>query len=130
MSQRTFRNESRDDYLEAILLITGRKGYCRSTDIATELGISRPSVSVELGKLMDQGLLCFDDEKLLHLTESGKALAEMTYAKHMFFKKCLQTVGVDEDTAEREACAIEHTISDTSFQRIQAYVSEGGSFTP
>ena len=76
MSQRTFRNESRDDYLEAILLITGRKGYCRSTDIATELGISRPSVSVELGKLMDQGLLCFDDEKLLHLTESGKALRQ------------------------------------------------------
>ena len=54
----------------------------------------------------------------------------MTYAKHMFFKKCLQTVGVDEDTAEREACAIEHTISDTSFQKIQVYVSEGGSFTP
>ena len=123
MSQRTFRNESRDDYLEAILLVTRRKGYCRSTDIATELGISRPSVSVELGKLMEQGLLFFDDEKLLHLTESGSALAEMTYAKHIFFKKCLQTVGVDEATAEREACAMEHTISDASFEKIQAHVS-------
>ena len=124
MGQRTFRNESRDDYLEAILLITGRKGYCRSTDIASELGISRPSVSVELGKLMDQGLILFDDEKLLHLTERGQALAEMTYSKHIFFKNCLITVGVDEEVADKEACAIEHTISDDSFRKIQAYVTD------
>ena len=122
MSQRTFRNESRDDYLEAILLITRRKGYCRSTDIATELGISRPSVSVELGKLNEQGFIRFDDEKLLHLTESGKARAELTYAKHVFFKHCLLSVGVDEETADREACAMEHTVSDASFSKIMACV--------
>ena len=122
MSQRTFRNESRDDYLEAILLITRGKGYCRSTDIASALGISRPSVSVELGKLMNQGLIRFDDEKLLHLSETGKALAETTYAKHVFFKDFLHGIGIDEETADREACAMEHTISDSSFQKIKAYV--------
>ena len=123
MGQRTFRNESRDDYLEAVLLITRRKGYCRSTDIASELGISRPSVSVELGKLAEQGLICFDDEKLLHLTESGLNIAEMTNKKHVFFKQFLLTVGVDEETAEKEACAIEHTISDSSFEKITNYLA-------
>ena len=68
MSQRTFRNESRDDYLEAILIIRQKKGFCRSTDIASWLGISRPSVSVELGKLAELGLIRMDEDKMLHLT--------------------------------------------------------------
>ena len=123
MSKRTFRNESRDDYLEAILLIRQRKGYCRSTDIASELGVSRPSVSVELGKLVEQGLIRFDKEKLLHFTDQGQAIAEITYSKHMFFKRCLQSMGIDEVTADREACAIEHTISDASFNKIVSHVS-------
>ena len=65
MSQRTFRNESRDDYLEAILIIRQKKGFCRSTDIASWLGISRPSVSVELGKLAELGLIRMDEDKML-----------------------------------------------------------------
>ena len=109
MSKRTFRNESRDDYLEAILLIRQRKGYCRSTDIASELA--------------EQGLIRFDKEKLLHFTDQGQAIAEMTYSKHMFFKRCLQSMGIDEVTADREACAIEHTISDASFNKIVSHVS-------
>lgn len=125
MSQRTFRNESRDDYLEAILIIRQKKGFCRSTDIASWLGISRPSVSVELGKLAEQGLIRMDEDKMLHLTDEGFALADSTYAKHIYLKRFLMSVGVDEAVAEKEACSMEHALSNDSFEKILSrYPSE------
>ena len=109
MNMRTFRNEARDDYLETILLIKRNKGYCRAINIANELNITKPSVSVELGKLQEMGLITVDEE----------ALAELTYSKHCYFRQMLLSVGVDEETAEREACAMEHAISGDTFYRIQ-----------
>ena len=125
MSQRTFRNESRDDYLEAILIIRQKKGFCRSTDIASWLGISRPSVSVELGKLAEQGLIRMDEDKMLHLTDEGFALADSTYAKHIYLKRFLMSVGVDEAVAEKEACSMEHALSSDSFEKILARYPSG-----
>ena len=125
MSQRTFRNESRDDYLEAILIIRQKKGFCRSTDIASWLGISRPSVSVELGKLAEQGLIRMDEDKMLHLTDEGFALADSTYAKHIYLKRFLMSVGVDEAVAEKEACSMEHALSNDSFEKILARYPSG-----
>ena len=125
MSQRTFRNESRDDYLEAILIIRQKKGFCRSTDIASWLGISRPSVSVELGKLVELGLIRMDEDKMLHLTDEGFALADSTYAKHVYLKRFLMSVGVDEAVAEKEACSMEHALSNDSFEKILARYPSG-----
>ena len=125
MSQRTFRNESRDDYLEAILIIRQKKGFCRSTDIASWLGISRPSVSVELGKLTELGLIRMDEDKMLHLTDKGLAIAESTYAKHVYLKRFLLYVGVDEAVAEKEACSMEHALSNDSFDKILARYPSG-----
>ena len=125
MSQRTFRNESRDDYLEAILIIRQKKGFCRSTDIASWLGISRPSVSVELGKLAELGLIRMDEDKMLHLTDEGFALADSTYAKHVSLKRFLMSVGVDEAVAEKEACSMEHALSNDSFEKILARYPSG-----
>ena len=125
MSQRTFRNESRDDYLEAILTIRQKKGFCRSTDIASWLGISRPSVSVELGKLAELGLIRMDEDKMLHLTDEGLALADSTYAKHVYLKRFLMSVGVDEAVAEKEACSMEHALSNDSFEKILARYPSG-----
>ena len=125
MSQRTFRNESRDDYLEAILIIRQKKGFCRSTDIASWLGISRPSVSVELGKLAALGLIRMDEDKMLHLTDEGFALADSTYAKHVYLKRFLMSVGVDEAVAEKEACSMEHALSNDSFEKILARYPSG-----
>ena len=127
MSQRTFRNESRDDYLEAILIIRQKKGFCRSTDIASWLGISRPSVSVELGKLAEQGLIRMD--KMLHLTDEGFALADSTYAKHIYLKRFLMSVGVDEAVAEKEACSMEHALSNDSFEKILSRYPSGAPET-
>ncbi len=129
MSQRTFRNESRDDYLEAILIIRQKKGFCRSTDIASWLGISRPSVSVELGKLAEQGLIRMDEDKMLHLTDEGFALADSTYAKHIYLKRFLMSVGVDEAVAEKEACSMEHALSSDSFEKILARYPSGAPET-
>ena len=120
MNLRTFRNETRDDYLEAILLITQAKGYCRAINIATEMNVTKPSVSVELGKLQEQGLITVDPEKMIRFPPEGRALAEMTYAKHRYFRALLLSVGVDSETAEKEACAIEHAISRDTFERIRA----------
>ena len=129
MSQRTFRNESRDDYLEAILIIRQKKGFCRSTDIASWLGISRPSVSVELGKLTELGLIRMDEDKMLHLTDEGFAIADSTYAKHNYLKRFLLSVGVDEAVAEKEACSMEHALSRDSFEKILARYPSGAPET-
>ena len=129
MSQRTFRNESRDDYLEAILIIRQKKGFCRSTDIASWLGISRPSVSVELGKLAELGLIRMDEDKMLHLTDEGFALADSTYAKHIYLKHFLMSVGVDEAVAEKEACSMEHALSNDSFEKILSRYPSGAPET-
>ncbi|MBR3585619.1 MAG: metal-dependent transcriptional regulator [Oscillospiraceae bacterium] len=129
MSQRTFRNESRDDYLEAILIIRQKKGFCRSTDIASWLGISRPSVSVELGKLTELGLIRMDEDKMLHLTDEGFAIADSTYAKHNYLKRFLLSVGVDEAVAEKEACSMEHALSSDSFEKILARYPSGAPET-
>ena len=129
MSQRTFRNESRDDYLEAILIIRQKKGFCRSTDIASWLGISRPSVSVELGKLTELGLIRMDEDKMLHLTDEGFAIADSTYAKHNYLKRFLLSVGVDEAVAEKEACSMEHALSSDSFEQILARYPSGAPET-
>ena len=121
MNLRNFRNEARDDYLEAILMITQEKGHCRSINIAETLDVTKPSVSVAVGKLVDAGLITMDEEKMIHFTPEGKVLAEFTLAKHNYLKTLLMEAGIDPDTAEKEACAMEHSISQDSFQKMQAH---------
>ena len=120
MNLRNFRNEARDDYLEAILMITQEKGHCRSINIAETLDVTKPSVSVAVGKLIEAGLITMDEDKMIHFTEEGLILAELTLAKHNYFKELLMNAGIDEETAEREACAMEHGISEESFRKLDA----------
>ncbi len=118
MNLRNFRNEARDDYLEAILMITQEKGHCRSIHIAESLDVTKPSVSVAVGKLIDAGLITMDADKMIRFTEEGLSLAEFTLAKHNYFKQMLMNAGVDNEIAEREACAMEHGISEDSFRKL------------
>ena len=120
MNLRNFRNEARDDYLEDILMITQEKGHCRSIHIAETLDVTKPSVSVAVSKLIEAGLITMDDEKMIHFTELGLQLAELTLAKHNYLKTFLMNAGIDPETAEREACAMEHGISEDSFQKLKA----------
>lgn len=119
MNLRNFRNEARDDYLEAILQITQEKGHCRSIHIAETLDVTKPSVSVAVGKLIEAGLITMNDDKTIRFTEHGRALAELTLAKHQFLKDLLRNAGVDDETAEKEACAMEHAISEDSFRKLE-----------
>ncbi len=117
------RHESRDDYLEAILRVTDEKGSCRSVDIARQLNVSKPSVSVALNKLEAEGLAVLDDDKMVRLTERGLAIAAETLARHNWFKGFLMAAGVPEDTAENEACAMEHMISAETFMKLMEHYS-------
>ncbi|MCR5135763.1 MAG: metal-dependent transcriptional regulator [Oscillospiraceae bacterium] len=124
MNLRNFRNEARDDYLEAILMITREKGHCRSINIAETLDVTKPSVSVAVSKLTEAGLIVMDSDKSIRFTEEGRRLAELTLAKHNFLKQLLMRAGIEEETAEREACAMEHGISAESFEKLRSCYSE------
>lgn len=115
--------KSKEDYLEAIFIQINRNGACRSTDVAAQLGFSKPSASIALKKLEDEGYIERYDGRIL-LTEKGKEIARKTYDKHSFFKQWLIMAGVDDKVAEEEACQMEHIISEDSFDKITAYLKK------
>ena len=115
---------SGDDYLEAILILQEQKGMVRSIDVARHLEVSKPSVSHAVATLKDGGFLTMDEDYFLHLTDIGREVAEQIYEKHRFFTERLIAAGVDPETAERDACRIEHVISDESFQCLKEAMSQ------
>lgn len=111
---------SGEDYLEAVLILQKKKGTVRSVDVARYLEVSKPSVCHAVATLRDGGFLTMDEDYSLHLTNVGRDVAEQTYEKHRFFTERLIEAGVNPDTAERDACRIEHVISDESFRCLKA----------
>ena len=97
--------KSGEDYLEAILVLKKKKGMVRSADVARHMEVSKPSVCHAVA--------------ILNLTDAGREVAEQIYEKHRFFTEMLTNAGVDPIAAEREACRIEHVISESSFQRLK-----------
>ena len=112
--------ESGEDYLEAVLMIEQKKGMVRSIDIANQLGYSKPSISVAVKNLCASGYLIMDEDKHLRLTEEGRAIAERIYDRHRTLEAVLVSLGVDEAQAEKDACKIEHDLSDESYGAIKA----------
>lgn len=110
---------SGEDYLEAVLVLKQEKGMVRSVDLARHMGFSKPSISHAVGVLRDGGFLTMDKDGFLHLTDVGREVAEKIYERHLFFTKQLIAAGVDQETAEQDACRIEHAISDTSFEKLK-----------
>ena len=111
---------SGEDYLEAVLVLQKERGMVRSVDVARHMDVSKPSVSHAVATLKDGGFLTMDDGFFLHLTDIGREVAEQIYEKHRFFTDRLIEAGVDPETAERDACRIEHVISEESFRRLKA----------
>ena len=111
---------SGEDYLEAVLILQKKKGTVRSVDVVRYLEVSKPSVCHAVATLRDGGFLTMDEDYSLHLTDVGRDVAEQTYEKHRFFTERLIEAGVNPDTAERDACRIEHVISDESFRCLKA----------
>ena len=111
---------SGEDYLEAILVLKNKLGMVRSVDVARHLEVTKPSVCHAVATLRDGGFLTMDSDYFLHLTDVGREVAEQIYEKHRFFTERLIAAGVDPATAERDACRMEHVISNESFQRLKA----------
>lgn len=112
-------HESAENYLETILMIKNRKGVVRSIDIANELDFSKPSVSVAMKNLRENGFIDVDANGYITLLESGQAIAEKMYERHTTLSTWLMSLGVDEKIAVEDACRIEHIISVESFEAIK-----------
>ena len=113
--------KSSEDYLEAILVIRRLRGSCRNVDIAERMGVAKPSVTKALGNLARRGLAEVVGRDV-RLTQKGLGVARATLDKHEFFKRLLCDAGVDARLAAREACRMEHCLSEDSFQRLAAYL--------
>ncbi len=111
--------ESAENYLETILIINERKGSVRSIDIANELSFSKPSVSVAMKNLRENGYINVDESGFITLTESGFAIADKMYERHRTISDYFILLGVEPETAVRDACRIEHIISGESFEAIK-----------
>jgi Mn-dependent DtxR family transcriptional regulator len=115
---------SSEDYLEAILMIREKKGSCRSVDVATHLGFSKPSVSVAVSKLEENGCVERRDDGQLMLTEKGMAIARNTLDKHHLLTALFCALGVSPDTAEHDACLIEHSLSEETYEKLRGFWQE------
>ena len=117
--------ESAEDYLEMILVIKRKKGTVRSIDIAREMNFSKPSVSIAMKKLLQDGLISVNPSREIDLTPAGREIAERIYERHIIISEILMKIGVEETTAVKEACRIEHVISQDSFEKLKAAVKQG-----
>ena len=110
---------SGEDYLEAVLILQKKQGMVRSVDLARHMGFSKPSISHAVGILKNGGFLTVDEDGFLHLTAIGHEVSEKIYERHRFFTEQLIAAGVDQETAEQDACRIEHAISQDTFEKIR-----------
>ena len=111
--------ESAENYLETIHMLSKHKPYVRSIDIANELSFSKPSVSVAMKRLRENGFVTLDEHGNLILTGSGLSIALKIYERHLVISQFLISIGVDEAIAKKDACRMEHVISDESFEKIK-----------
>lgn len=115
-------NESAENYLETILILSHRLPAVRSVDVAAELNFKKSSVSVAMKSLREKGHIIVTDAGFIVLTESGEKIANMVYEKHNLLSSWLKFLGVDAKIAVEDACRIEHVISDESFEAIKKHV--------
>ena len=116
--------ESGEMYLESILLLSKKHAYVRSIDVALFTGYSKPSVSRAVGLLKAANLISVSGEGYLSLTEEGMRIAEQIYERHILLTEVLIKLGVPEEIASRDACRMEHVISETSFTALKQYLSK------
>ena len=117
--------ESAEDYLEMILVLKKKKGSVHSIDIAREMNFSKPSVSIAMKKLKEENLITINENREIDLTDSGREIAETIYERHIVLSEILKKLGVEETTAVKEACRIEHVISQDSFEKIKEALKKG-----
>ena len=117
-------HESAEDYLEMILMLREEKGYARSVDIAARLEVTKPSVSFAMKNLRENGYITMDEDNYITLTETGSAIARRIYDRHKVLTRFLIQLGVNDQTARKDACKIEHDISEETFAAIRSRLKD------
>lgn len=117
-------NESAENYLETILILSKSHPVVRSVDIAEELGFKKSSVSVAMKNLREKEHITVTKEGFIYLTETGLEIAEMIFERHEMLTNWLINLGVDAETASEDACRIEHVISQESFEAIKKHTEK------
>lgn len=116
-------NESAENYLETILILSKIFPVVRAIDIVNELGYKKSSVSVAMKNLREKEYITVNDEGFIYLTPSGKNIAETIYERHLLLTTWLESLGVDSLVAEQDACKIEHVISKESFEALKKHIN-------
>ena len=116
--------ESAENYLETILVLKNKNNCVRSIDVANELGFTKPSVSVAMKQLRENGYITVDEDGSLNLTQKGIEIAERVFERHTIIAKALMALGGDEETAYSDSCKIEHHISDLSVEKIKEHMEK------
>ena len=114
--------ESGEMYLETIYTLSLQSNYVRSIDISEHMGYSKPSVSRAVNLLKNNGYIVMDEDNYITLTETGLEIAQKIYSRHTVLTSLLVHLGVSEDVAAEDACRMEHTISDETFEAIKKHV--------
>lgn len=117
-------NESAENYLETILILSQKLPVVRSVDIANELGFKKSSISIAMKNLREKNQITVTNEGYIYLTEEGKQIADMIYERHLLISAALKKLGVPEEIAMEDACRIEHVISQESFNALKQYINE------
>lgn len=118
--------ESAQDYLESILILSATKDHVRATDICNYFGYARATVSISLKQLKENGYVDIDDGKHISLTDKGLEIANQMYERHQFLTNLFIKVGVSEEVAAKDACRIEHYVSEETFEKLKDYFENEG----
>ena len=117
-------HESAEDYLETILILQQESGQVRSIDIVNRLGYSKPSVSIAMKKLRENGYITMAPDGLITLNESGLEIADRVYRRHTTITKLFELLGVSHEQAAEDACKVEHDLSKETFECIRTFVEK------
>ena len=114
-------SEAIENYLETIYILSQRQNEVHAIDICTYLSYSRPTVSIVLRQMRENGLVTVNEDNHIHLTDEGLAIASRIYERHTVLSDLLMSLGVKQETALRDACKIEHDLSDETFEAIKRH---------
>ena len=117
-------HESAENYLETILALSQKKQFVRSIDVVNEMNFSKPSVSVAMKHLREDGRIVMDENGYITLTDSGLEIANNIYERHKLLSALLIKLGVEQEIAKEEACRIEHDISQDTFEKIKKWLKD------
>lgn len=119
--------ESAEDYLEAILILRERQGMVRSIDVAHQLSLTKPSVSVAMKRFRENGYIEMDGDGYIALLPPGEEIAQRIYQRHRLLTRFLVRLGVSEEVAAADACKMEHDLSEETFARIREHAQKYGA---